>query len=147
MPQRSSYGRSLRAACRLRTATTGVRSSRNENALAHEDRAHGGGCRPLAGLAVLVVQVPPLVRRGLRVALGRVLPLLLASERGDVEVRPGAAHVLVAAAVDEVGAEDLVTLADERVGAVPLAHAEVGVEVVRERVPGHIPTHPCLPLL
>jgi len=42
-------------------------------------------------LAVSVVVVPPLVRRGLRVALGRVLPLLLASERGDVEIAPGGA--------------------------------------------------------
>src|SRR5215207_1158177 len=125
MPQRSSYGRSLRAACRLRTATTGVRSSRNENALAHEDRAHGGGCRPLAGLPVLVVQVPPLVRRGLRVALRRVLPLLLAPERRHVEVAPGAAHRLVAAVVDEVGPEDPVALADEGVRSVPLVHAEV----------------------
>src|SRR4029078_7415919 len=37
-------------------------------------------------------------------------PLLLATERGDVEVRPRAPHVLVAAAVDEVRAEDVVAL-------------------------------------
>ena len=86
--------------------------------------------------AVRVVVVPPLVRRGLRVALGRVLPLLLAPERGDVEEAPGRAHVLVAAGVDEVGAEDPIALADERVVPVPLVHAEVLVEVVRERVPG-----------
>src|SRR5215212_4997807 len=53
-------------------------------------------------VVVLVVQVPPLVRRGLRVALRRVLPHLLAPQGGDVEVAPGAAHVLVAAGVDEV---------------------------------------------
>jgi hypothetical protein len=41
--------------------------------------------------AVRVVVVPPLVRRGLWVALGRVLPLLLAPERGDVEIAPGGA--------------------------------------------------------
>src|SRR5512132_938085 len=88
----------------------------------------GAWCpRSRAGLVVLVVEVPPLVRRGLRVALRRVLPLLLAPERGDVEVAPGAAHVLIAAAVDEVGAEDVVAVADERVGAVPLGHAEVSV--------------------
>src|SRR5918994_1289324 len=77
-------------------------------------RSPTGGFPPPAGglrersraLAVLVVQVPPLVRRRLRVALGRVLPLLLAPERGQVEVAPGAPHRLVAAAVDEVGAED-----------------------------------------
>src|SRR5215212_9155120 len=76
------------------------------------------------GVAVLVVEVPPLVRRRLGVALGRVLPLLLAPERRDVEVGPGAPHRLVAAAVDEVGAEDAVVLADERVRPVPLVDAE-----------------------
>src|SRR6187200_545499 len=66
-------------------------------------------------LAVRVVVVPPLVRRRLRDArpLGRVLPLLLASERRDVEIAPGGADVLVAAVVDEVGSEDPVALADE----------------------------------
>src|SRR5829696_1651745 len=96
---------------------------------------------------VLVVQAPPLVGRGLRVARRRVLPLLLAPERGDVEVGPGAAHRLVAAAVDEVGAEDRVAVADEGVRAVPLVDAEVGVEVVRDRVPGHLPSHPRRPAL
>src|SRR5580692_11800948 len=72
------------------------------------------------GLAVLVVPVPPSVRLGLRVALGRVLPLLLAAERGDVEVAPGTSHRLVAPATDEVGAEHPVAVADERVRAVPL---------------------------
>ena len=42
-------------------------------------------------LAVRVVVVPPLVRRGLRITLGRILPLLLAAERGDVEIAPGCA--------------------------------------------------------
>src|SRR4051794_25535509 len=55
-------------------------------------------------LLVLVVPVPPFVRRVLGIALGRVLPLLLASERGHVEVAPGSAQRLVAAVVDEVGA-------------------------------------------
>src|SRR5215211_2605805 len=50
--------------------------------------------------AVRVVVVPPLVRRRLRVALRRVLPLLLAPERGDVEVGPGTSHRLVTARVD-----------------------------------------------
>src|SRR5882724_2646898 len=78
---------------------------------------------------VLVVPVPPPVGLRLRIALRRVLPDLLAPERGDVEVGPGAAHRLVAALVDEVGAEDPVVVAQEGVGAVPLVHAEVGVEV------------------
>src|ERR1700757_2143450 len=62
---------------------------------------------------VVVMPVPPLVRRGLRIALGRVLPLLLASERGQVEIAPDAPHCFVAAVVDEVGAEYLVAVADE----------------------------------
>src|SRR5215213_412593 len=95
-------------------------------------------------LVVLVVQVPPAVGRGLRVALGLVLPLLLAAERGDVEVGPGAAHRLVAAAVDEVGAVHLIAVADERVRAVPLADAEIRVEVAGDRVPGDVPAHPRL---
>src|SRR5215217_5291932 len=87
-------------------------------------------------LTVRVVVVPPLVGRRLRVAGRRVLPLLLAAERRQVEVGPGAAHRLVTALVDEVGAEDLaLVVAEERVRAVPLPHAEVGVEVVGERVP------------
>src|SRR5260370_21926375 len=69
---------------------------------------------------VLVVPVPPLVGRGLRVAFRRVLPGLLASERGRIEVAPGAPPPLVAAAVDEVGAEHLVAVAEEHVVAVPL---------------------------
>src|SRR5437879_734513 len=64
---------------------------------------------------VRVVVVPPLVRRSLRVTLRRVLPVLLAAERSDVEIVPCVSHLLVAAVVDEVGAEDAVALADERV--------------------------------
>src|SRR6516225_3944884 len=62
-------------------------------------------CAPLLGwrsVAEFVVPLPPLVRRGLRVALGRVLPFLLATERGNVEIVPRAPHLLVAAAVNEV---------------------------------------------
>src|SRR5260221_3934525 len=99
-------------------------------------------------LVVLVVEVPPQIGLGLRVALGRVLPLLLAAERGDVEIGPGAAQRLVAALVDEVRAEDpVVVIAVEGVGAVPLVNAEVGVEVVGDRVPGNVPAHPRLPAL
>src|SRR6478672_12986589 len=75
---------------------------------------------PLRALPVGVVVVPPLVGRGLGIALRRVLPLLLATERGDVEVAPGASHRLVAATVDQVRAEDLLAVAQEGVGAVPL---------------------------
>src|SRR5437870_1779360 len=95
-----------------------------------------------------VVPDPPLVRRGLGVALRRILPLLLAPERSDIEVVPGAPHLLVTAVVDEVGAEEAVAVAGERVRAVPLVHAEVGVEVARHSVPGdQLPTHPRLQAL
>src|SRR4030095_14204421 len=72
---------------------------------------------------VVVVPVPPLVRRGAGITLWRVLPLLLAPERSDVEIVPGAPHLLVAAVVDEVGAEHVIALAGERGRAVPPAHA------------------------
>src|SRR3954447_9520758 len=110
-------------------------------------RSRGRGS--LAGsIAVGVVIVPPLVRRALRPALGRVLPRLLAPERGDVEEGPGGAQVLGTAGVDEVGAVDLAALADEHVVAVPLVDAEVLVEVVRDRVPGdQLPPHALLETL
>src|SRR5439155_19176959 len=95
-----------------------------------------------------VVPDPPLVRRGLWITLRRILPLLLAPERSDIEVVPGIPHLLVAAVVDEVGAEHLVAVADERVRAMPLVHAEVGVEVVRHGVPGdQFPAYPRLQAL
>src|SRR5947208_16032882 len=80
-------------------------------------------------VAVLVVPIPPLVRRSLRVAFRRVLPLLLTPEGSDVEVVPSVPHLFVTAAVDEVGAEYVVAVADERVRAVPLVHAKIFVEV------------------
>src|SRR5216110_4108543 len=92
-----------------------------------------------------VVPDPPLVGRSLRVALRRVLPLLLAPERSDVQVVPSVPHLLVAAVVDEVGAEYAVAVAYERVRAVPLIHTEVLVETVRHRVPrNELPAHSCL---
>ena len=69
------------------------------------------------------------------------LPDLLPPERCDVEIAPGAAHRLVAAVVDEVGAEHAVAVADEGVCAVPLVHIDIGVEAVHEAVPRHSPTH------
>src|ERR1700679_3201799 len=89
--------------------------------------------------------VPPLVRFGLGVALGRVLPLLLTTEWGEVEIAPGATHRLVAAVVDEVGPEDgAVGITEEHVVAVPLVDAEVDVKAVGDGVPGHLPSHPRL---
>src|ERR1700746_3416935 len=83
---------------------------------------------------VLVVPVPPLVRWSLGVALRRILPLLLAPERGHVKVAPSAPHRLVAAIADEVGAEHIVAIADECVRAVPFIYSEVGVEAVGDGV-------------
>src|SRR5271166_667770 len=93
---------------------------------------------------VVVVPVPPFVRRGLGVALRRVLPNLLSAKRCDVEVAPGGPYGLIAAVVDEIGAEHVRAVAEEHVMAVPLIHAEVGVEVVGDGVPGHLPAHPRL---
>src|SRR6266496_1941896 len=93
---------------------------------------------------VVVMPVPPLVRRGLRVSLGRVLPGLLTAERREVEVAPCTSYRLVAAAVDEVCAEHLFTVAEKYVVAVPFINAEVLVESVGHRVPGHLPAHPRL---
>src|SRR6202034_1837251 len=81
-------------------------------------------------LGVIVMPVPPLVGWTLGIAGGRVLPRLLATERRRVEVTPGGAHRLVAAPVDKVGAKHPLALAKEHVMAVPLIHAEVGVEAV-----------------
>src|SRR5258707_8927727 len=90
---------------------------------------------------VEVVPVPPLIWSALGVALRRILPRLLTPERRHVEVAPGGAHRLVAAAIDEVGAEHALAVADERVVAVPFIHPEVGVEAVRDSVPGDFPAH------
>jgi hypothetical protein len=74
---------------------TGSMSRQDAAAVAGADRMNplrAGSRRERSRvLAVRVVVVPPLVRRGLRVALGRVFPLLLASKRGDVEIAPGGA--------------------------------------------------------
>ena len=71
---------------------------------------HGGG--PALGV-VFVVQSPPAVRWRLRTPLGRVLPLLLAAQRGQVEQRPIAGERLDAAPVGEVSAEDPLAIANE----------------------------------
>src|SRR5262249_39452725 len=97
---------------------------------------------------VFVVVAPPPVRSCLRVALRRVLPLLLATERGYIEVAPGGAQRLVAARVDEIGAEHLSAVADERIMSVPLVDPEVFVPIIGDRVPGNVlPSHPLLQAL
>src|SRR6185312_7782190 len=91
--------------------------------------------------AIVIVPVPPLIRRALRVTLGRVLPNLLPPERRNVEVAPDGSHCLVAAPVDEIGAEDLPAIAKEHVVTVVFVHAEVHIEAVGDGVPGHLPVH------
>src|SRR4030095_13571369 len=117
--------------------------------LRHEGSRGVGGCLPggaapadlfedLRGgfvAAVFVVPIPPFVRLRLRVALRRVLPLLLASQRCNVEIVPGVPHLLVAAVVYEIGAEHAIAVPDERVGAVPLVYAEIFIEVTSDCVP------------
>src|SRR4051794_4395362 len=66
------------------------------------DLLHGLLHPRLALPGICVVVVPPLVGRRLRIALGGVFPLLLPAERGDVEVVPRVAHLLVATGVNEV---------------------------------------------
>src|SRR5436305_8325303 len=80
------------AACRRR----GRAGSRAAGAALGGRRVGEGGLE-VGGVVVFVVAVPPDVGLGLRVALRRVLPDLLAAERGDVEVGPGGPERLVAA--------------------------------------------------
>src|ERR1700722_1591506 len=94
--------------------------------------------------SIFVVPVPPLIRWGLGIARRRVLPLLLAAERSQVEVAPRAPYCLIAAAVDEVSAEHAVAFAEEHVVPVPFVDTEVRVEAVGQGVPRHVPTHPRL---
>src|SRR5215469_10404744 len=94
--------------------------------------------------AVVVVPVPPLVRRTLRITLWRVLPGFLTAERSDIEVAPDAAHRLVAAVVDEVRAKHAIAVAEKHIVAMPFTNAEVLVEGVGNGVPRHLPAHPLL---
>src|SRR5271163_3300633 len=104
------------------------------------DPPGGGGRLRL----VVVMPVPPLVWRRLRVTLGGILPDLLSAERGQVEVAPDRPHRLVGAVVDEIGAKHAVLVADEHVVAVPFADAEIGVEAIGDAIPRHLPAHPRL---
>src|SRR5215467_750041 len=90
---------------------------------------------------VVVVPVPPLVWRGLRITFWRVFPSLLTTERREVEVAPNRPHRLVAAIIDEVCTKHFVAVAEEHVVAVPLIDAEIFVESVGDGVPGHLPAH------
>src|SRR5580704_4682684 len=90
---------------------------------------------------VVVMPVPPLIWRSLRITGWRVFPDLLTPEGRDIKVTPDGPHRLVTPLVDEVCAEHPLAVANERVVAVPLGHTEVGVETVGDGVPGHLPAH------
>src|SRR6478735_5002909 len=80
-------------------------------------KLHQAGC---IGIRVwFVMPDPPLVGRRLRITLRRVFPFLLTPERGEVQVVPGVSHLLVAAAVNKVGAKNTVAVPDKCVRAVP----------------------------
>jgi len=100
-------------------------------------------------MLVLVVATPPLIRRGLRPAVGRILPVFLPAERRQVQKGPGATERLDAPPGSEVGAIDVVAIAQENAkteGLVRVArHTEVDVEVAAGRgVPRHAPAHALL---
>jgi hypothetical protein len=87
--------------------------------LSRRRRAFGrrllGPLRVRRGLGVVVVvPVPPFVRRSLRVTLWRVLPSFPTAERREVEITPGGPDRLVAAVVDEVCAEFPAAVAEEQ---------------------------------
>src|SRR5262245_27104605 len=88
-----------------------------------------------ARISILVVTTPPLIRRALRPALGRFFPLFLASVRHEIQERPGAAQRLGAPVGREVGAEDLVAVAQEYAVAVSLLVGGGEPEILIERAP------------
>ena len=99
--------------------------------------------RHLALGLVRVVQAPPRVRRALRPAGRRVLPVLLAAERGQVEEGPDAAERLDAATPGRVGEEDAIAIAEEHVKGKILRRPQLALEVLAaDRVPGDLPAHP-----
>src|ERR1700716_3214701 len=107
---------------------------------------------PLAaggGILVLVVAAPPLIRRGLRPALRRILPVFLPAERRQVQEGPGATERLDASPGSEVGAIDVVAIAEEDAETEGLAcvarDTEVDVEVAAGGgEPRHGPAHALL---
>ena len=93
---------------------------------------------------VLVLPAPPLIRRLLRAAGRRVLPLLLAAEGRQVEEGPDAAERLDPAAAGLVGQVGVVAVAQEALQTEVLRRAARLLEGERARVPGEAPPHPLL---
>src|SRR5437763_384492 len=137
-------------------ATTGP-AGRERVAATDRDRTNGRGAtlaRP-AGAAEIRWRPGRVRRPAPTVAGGRVLPVLLAAERRQVEERPDAAERLDAAVRREVGAKDVVAVSQEDAEPERLAvlvdvrlrrlrtDAEVDVEVALERrEPRDRPPHP-----
>src|SRR5262249_21177674 len=94
-----------------------------------------------------VMPVPPFIWRSFGITFRRILPHFLAAERREIEITPDSPHRLIAAIVDEIGAENLVAVPDESVVAMPFVHSKIFVEAVGDGVPRHLPTHACLQTL
>src|SRR5881394_2410972 len=92
---------------------------------------------PLRFVLVLVVASPPRVGFWLRPTGRRLLPRLLAAERGKIEERPDAPERLHTAASRKVAAIHVRAVAEKHTEPERLAlfacHAEVGVEVAAFR--------------
>src|SRR5262249_39433593 len=109
-------------------------------------RAGSGWTRSSGVLLVLVVPPPPLVWLRLWMALGRVLPGLLAAERRPVEEAPDRSDGLEPPPAGEIGPVDLVAVAKKGVQAEHLAvlilaplglrRREAEVDAVRPAAPG-----------
>jgi len=103
------------------------------------------------GVVILVVTAPPSVRHSLWPTGGRILPVLLTAERGEVKERPNASERLNAAVGRKVGAINRVAILEKDAEAERLAFVgcdtEVHVEVAFGRGdPWDAPSHP-LPVL
>ena len=66
----------------------------------------------------------------MRVTRRQIFPILLAAEWRDVEIAPHRPERLVAAPVDEIGAEDALAVPNEEVVAVIVGDAEIRIETV-----------------
>lgn len=87
---------------------------------------------------VVVVPVPPFVRRALGIAFWRVLPSFLASKRRNVEIAPDGPHRFIATPIPKVGAKNPLAVVDEHVVSMIFVDAEVLVYAVGDRVPGNL---------
>src|ERR1041385_1170000 len=90
----------------LQTNSKSIRIALSKRSFSGIGNLHPLRIRRCLGV-IVVVPVPPFVRRRLRITLRRVFPLFLPAKRSDIEIVPGVPHLLVAAIVDEVGPKNL----------------------------------------